>query len=171
MAHGFGCGCRCKLAHRGIELAARADNVGLGSAFIGEAEDAAYVIEGKFLAVVKEHDARFEFVERLENEAPIVAAALFHLERFVDVVRGRVGNFVGLRFGDPDRLGGPALYGGEAAVARDDIEPRGEAAIAAIFVEIAVGAEQNFLREVGGGFAVARKAGAPSGNAALVTLE
>jgi hypothetical protein len=92
------------VAHRGVELAACADDVGLGSALVGQAEDAADVVERQFLTVVKEHDARFGVIERLHDEAPVAAAAFFHFEGFVDVDGRRVGQLRRLRLGDPHGL-------------------------------------------------------------------
>jgi hypothetical protein len=111
------------VAHSRFELAAGTDNIGFGSAFVGETQHAADIIERQFLSVVQEHDARFEGVERFENEAPIAAAAFFHFEIFVDIDAGRIGQLRRLRFGDPDWFRGSSLDGRETAVPRDHIKP------------------------------------------------
>jgi hypothetical protein len=159
------------VAHGRVELTSRAHDVCLRAALVGEPKDATDVVERQFLSVVKQHHACFERVERFKDETPVATAAFFHFEGFVDGVGAGVRKLGRLRLRDPYGFRCAALHSGDAAVPRDHVEPRGEAAIAAILVEVAIGAQQDFLREVSGGLTVVREACAPARNAALMAYE
>jgi len=110
-------------------------------------------------------------VERLHNKAPTAAAALLELKGFMHIDGVYVRKFGRLGFGDPDRLRRAFLHCSEAEIAGDYIKPRGETAIAAVFVEVPVSSQKDLLSEISCLLAVMCEAETPTSNPGLMAAK
>src|SRR4029079_13086571 len=150
------------------QLPLGADDVGLGAAGVLEAQQAGDGVERQAVAEMQREDHALGLVERGHQEGAQMLRPVALLGQRIGARVERRGVLEHLDVLD-DRRG---LRGAvEKLVPDDRVEPGGEARRALVRVQMPVRLEEDVLREIGRGFALAGEAQRPAGHPLIVARE